>query len=78
MNPVGRPGSDIGPAGQGPAPAADGMFAPTLLPGGVRVAEEGLDPEGMEVVMAGDLRAMVEGDGLAAVGGSGARRRVRG
>ena len=36
--------------------------------GGVRVAEEGLDAEGMEV-MAGELRAIVEGDGLPAVGG---------
>ena len=45
------------------------MFDLTLLPGGVRVAEKGLDAEGMEVVMAGELRAIVKGDGLPAVGG---------
>ena len=48
------------------------MFNPALLPGGVRVAEKGLDAEGMEVVMAGELRAIVEGDGLPAVGGRSA------
>ena len=53
------------------------MFDPALLPGDVRVTEEGLNAEGMEMVMAGELRAIVEGDGLAAVGGSGARRRAR-
>ena len=77
MKPLGRQGSHIGLAGQGPAQAADGAFDPALLPGGVRVAEEGFYPEGMEVVMPGELRATVEGDGLAAVGGSGARRRAR-
>ena len=81
MKPLGRQGSQIGPAGQGSAQAADGVFNPALLPGCVRVAEEGLDAEGMEV-MAGELRAIVEGDGLPAVGGgrrwdggAGARRR---
>lgn len=47
------------------------MFNPALLPGGVRVAEKGLDAESMEV-MAGELRAIVEGDGLPAVGGRSA------
>ena len=32
---------------------------------------EGLDAEGMEVVMPGELGAIVEDDGLAAVGGQG-------
>ena len=77
MKPVGGQSSQIGLAGQGPAQAADGMFDPALLPGGVRVAEERLDAESMKVVMAGEFGAIVEGDGLAAVGGSGARRRAR-
>ena len=71
MKPLSRQGSQIGLAGQGSTQAADGVFDAALLPGGVRVAEEGLDAEGMEVVMAGELRAIVEGDGLAAVGGQG-------
>ena len=77
MKPVGGQSSQIGLAGQGSAQAADGVFDSTLLPGGMRVAEERLDAEGMEVVMAGELGAIVSGDGLAAVGGSGARRRAR-
>ena len=34
-------------------------------------SQEGLDAEGMEVVMPGELGAIVEDDGLAAVGGQG-------
>ena len=71
MKPLSRQGSQIGFARQGAAQAADGMFDPALLPRGVRVTEEGLDAEGLEVVMAGELGAIVEGDGLAAVGGQG-------
>ena len=75
--PLSRQGSEIGLAGQGAAQAGDGMFDPALLPRDVRVTEEGLNAEGMEMVMAGELGAIVEGDGLAAVGGRGARRRAR-
>ena len=45
------------------------MFNTALLPDGVRVIEEHLDAEGMEVVMPGELGAIVEGDGLSAVVG---------
>ena len=71
MKPLSRQGSQIGLAGQGAAQAADGMFDAALLPGGVRVTEEGLNAAGMEMVMAGELGAIVEGDGLAAVRGQG-------
>ena len=57
MKPVGRQGSQIGLAGQRPAQAADGVFDPALLPGGVRGTEERLDAESMKVVMADELGA---------------------
>ena len=43
-------------------------FAP-LLPGGSGIAEEGLYAQGMEAVVAGELGAVVEGDGLAPLRG---------
>ena len=78
MKPLGRQGSDIGRAGQHPAQAADGVFDSPLLPGGVRVAEERLGPEGMDVVMAGERRAIVKGDRLPAVRGAAGRGGGRG
>ena len=69
MKPLIRQGSNIGRAGQRPAQAADGVFDSPRLPGGVRVTEERLGPESMEVVMAGELRAIVKGDRPPAVRG---------
>lgn len=61
-------------AGQGVAQTADGVFDAALLPVRIGVAEESLEAEDMEVLMTGDRRAVVEGDGLAAVGsGTGLR-----
>src|SRR4051812_1764766 len=58
-------GGEVGFAGQGFAHASDGVFDAAFLPGGVGVAEEGLDGEGVELVVAGELGSVVEGDGLA-------------
>ena len=60
----GREGGQVGLARQRPAQAADGVFDPAFLPGGIRVAEEGRDPERLEVGVPGELGAVVEGDGL--------------
>ena len=40
------------------------------------VAEEGLDAQGVEAVVAGELRAVVEGDRLAPLVGEGASSRT--
>lgn len=50
MNPLGKWGSPISRVGDYPAQPADGVFNPTRLPEGVRVAEEWVHPEGMAVV----------------------------
>ena len=52
MKPLGGQGSHIGLAGQRPAQAADGVFDPALLPGGVREAEERLDAKGLDNTLA--------------------------
>ena len=44
----------------------------------MRVAEERLGPEGMEVMMAGERRAIVKGDRLPAVRGAAGRGGGRG
>ncbi len=64
-----REGGQVGLAGQGPAQAPDGIFDPTLLPGRMRITEKRLEAEGMEVVMPGELGAVIEGDGLPPCGG---------
>ena len=64
-----REGGQIGLAGQGPAQAPDGIFDPALLPGRMRITEKRLEAEGMEVVMPGELGAVIEGDGLPPCGG---------
>ena len=63
--------SQPGCAGQRAPQAADGVLHAPLLPGGSGIAEEGLDAQGMEVVVAGELSAVVEGDGLAPCRGEG-------
>ena len=65
MKPLVGEGGQVGFTGLGAAQTADGVFDAAFLPGGVGVAEEGLDAEGMEVVMRGEFGAVVEGDGLA-------------
>jgi len=62
---AGREGAEVGLAGNVAAHAADGVFDAALLPGRVGVAEVGLDVERMQFVVAGELGAVVEGDGLA-------------
>ena len=69
MNPLVGQGRQVGFTGQGATQAADGVLDAAFLPGGVKVTEEGLNAEGMEAMMRGELRPIVEGDGLAAVRG---------
>ena len=58
--------SEIGFAGQGPSHAADGVFDAALLPRAMGIAEEGLHAElGVELMVEGELGAVIEGDGLA-------------
>ena len=61
----------IGLARQGAAQAPDGVLDAALLPGRVGVAEEGRDAKGMELMMAGELGAIVASDGLAPGGRQG-------
>ena len=72
--PFRRHGREVGLAGQPAAQASDGVFDAALLPGGMGVTEERLDAEGMELVMAGEFGAVVEGDGLAPGGGQRAQQ----
>ncbi len=69
-----RERSQVGFAGQGPAEPADGVFDPALLPRRVSLTEEGLQAEGMEGMMLGEFRAVIEGDGLAPSGGQGGQQ----
>ena len=62
---MGREGCEVGFAGEDFAHPADGVLDTALLPGSVRIAEEGRDREGVELVVACELGAVVEGDGLA-------------
>ena len=53
-------------AGQQASQAPDGVFHATFLPRTVRIAEEGLDAEGLvKPVMLGELVSVVEADGFA-------------
>src|SRR5262245_13378303 len=56
---------EIGLARNEAAHATDGVLDATLLPGRIGVAEEGPNGEPMELLMTGELGAVVEGDGLA-------------
>src|SRR5262245_45943879 len=58
---LGREGSEIGFARDEAAQPADGVLDAAFLPRGVGVAEEGLDAEVVELVVAGELGAIVEG-----------------
>ena len=60
---VGKVGQ-IGLPGQGAPHAAYGVFDAPLLPRRVGIAEEGLDAERMQFMMAGELSPVVEGDRL--------------
>ena len=64
-------GGQVGLAGQEAAHSADGVLHPPFLPGGADIAEEGLDTQGMELVMPGELGAVVEGDTPAPLGWEG-------
>ena len=56
--------SQVGLAWKGASESSDGVFDTTFLPRRVSVAEEGLNAERMELVMFGELSAVVEGEGL--------------
>ena len=62
--PIVRQGGQVGLARQGAAQATDGVLDATLLPRRAGIAEEGLEAEGMELVMLGELGAVVESNGL--------------
>ena len=62
--PIVRHGDEVGLARQSAAQATDGVLDATLLPRRVGIAEEGLETEGMELVMLGELGAVVESNGL--------------
>ncbi len=64
---------EVGLARQGAAHPSDGVLDAALLPRRVGVTEEGLDAEGMESMMPGELGAVVEGDSLAPRGGQGSQ-----
>jgi hypothetical protein len=55
----------VGLARKKPAHPSDGILDAALLPGGVGVAEEGLEPDLVQLEMARELGAVVEGNGLA-------------
>ena len=65
LEPLGGEESKIGLARKGSAHASDGILDAALLPRGVGIAKEGLEPELMKLVVASELGAVVEGDGLA-------------
>ena len=62
-----------GLARQETAQAADGVFHATLLPGGMGVAEEGLQTQGMELVVMGEFSAVIKGNGAAPLGRKGSQ-----
>ena len=55
----------VGLARQHASHASDGVLDAALLPGGVGVAEEGLDAQVVEAVVTREFGAIVESDGLA-------------
>ena len=64
----------VGLAGEERAQPAVGILHAALLPGGAGVAEEGLGTQVVELVMAGELGAVVEGDGPAPLGREGSQQ----
>src|SRR6266700_2207407 len=69
---IGVEGREVGFAGQGTSQATDGVLDAALLPGAMGIAEEGLEAElGFELMVEGELGAIVEGDGLAQRVGQG-------
>ena len=60
----GREGGEVGFARHEAAHPADGVLDAAFLPGRVGVAKEGFDREAVQGSMAGELGAVVEGDGL--------------
>ena len=60
------------------AQAAVDILNPSLLPGGARVAEEGLGAQAVELVVMCELGAVVEGDRLAPLLGEGSQELVNG
>src|SRR5262245_6847774 len=56
---------EVGLARNEAAHSTDGVLDAALLPGGIGIAEERVDGETMELLMARELGAVVEGDGLA-------------
>ncbi len=69
---IGVDGCQVGFAGQGASHATDRVFDAALPPGAVGIAEEGVDAElGFELMVEGELGAIVEGDGLAQRVGQG-------
>jgi hypothetical protein len=63
--PRGWEGRKVGLAGDEAAHSADRILDATLLPGRVGITEESLDRQIMQDEMAGELGAVIEGDGLA-------------
>ncbi|MHC2338437.1 hypothetical protein ACVIW0_007726 [Bradyrhizobium sp. USDA 4454] len=60
-----REGREIGFARNEAAHPTDRILDAALLPGRVRIAEEGLDREAVQLQVTGELGAIVEGNGLA-------------
>ena len=58
-------GSQVSLSRKGSAQTADGILDSAFLPGRMGIAEESLDSQGMEVIVASELGAVVEGDSLA-------------
>src|SRR5262249_34464821 len=55
---------EVGLSGKEATQSTDGVLDTSLLPGRVRVAEEGLDVEGVQAAMASKLGSIIEGEGL--------------
>jgi hypothetical protein len=55
---------EVGFAGHEAPHPADGVLDAALLPGRVGIAKEGVDRQAVQPMMAGELGAVVEGDGL--------------
>ena len=72
-------GSEVCFSGQGSAQASDGVLDAAFLPGGMGLAEERLDAEGLgEVGVLSELGSVVEGDGLAKFAWQGSKQGLDG
>ena len=65
---------EVGFAGHEAAHSSDGVFDTALLPGRVGIAEEGADRQAVQLMMAGEFGAVVEGDGLTQLLGQSAEQ----